>query len=177
MKDDEIIRLTDDLYRCYKTRDPFEIARSGGIHIMLRNDFSKQKGAFAMVSRNPFIFLNGNLPDETLKIVCAHELGHALMHRDIAARPFLEFELFASADRLEYEANCFAASLLMDAKDIIAEAKEGLDAAQIARIHHSHVDLVLILMHLINQQGNRFSLPRPVDQRFMGDIDNHAGTL
>ena len=177
MRDEEIIRLADDLYRTNKTRDPFQIARSSGIHIMLRNDFTKQKGAFAMVSRNPFLFLNGNLPDETLRIVCAHELGHALMHRNVAAKPFLEFELFATADRLEYEANCFAASLLLDAKEIENEAKEGLDAAQIARIHHSHVDLILILMHLINQQGNRFTLPRTVDQRFMGDIENHAGTL
>lgn len=175
---DDILKLTDHLHRQFKTYDPFKIASACGIHVLMRNDFSLQKGAFVLVSRNAFLLLNAQLPEDTLKIVCAHELGHALMHRAIANKPvFLEEDFFASTDRLEYEANCFAAGLLLDSKEILSEAKEGLDAAQIARMHHSHVNLVLLLIQMNNQKDSVFMLPRPVKQRFMGNIENNAGII
>ena len=46
------------------TRNPFILAKELGVHVMMRNDFDRQKGAFAMVLNVPFIFINANLSKE-----------------------------------------------------------------------------------------------------------------
>ena len=47
------------------------------------------------------------------RTVCAHELGHAVLHTH-ANTPFLRKNTFFSVDKLEIEANTFAALLLID---------------------------------------------------------------
>ena len=75
--------LPGRLARKYKSTDPFEIAEALDIEVLERSDFKRQKGAFKVILNNSFIFINANLSDEMKRLVCAHELGHALLHRSL----------------------------------------------------------------------------------------------
>lgn len=101
------------LLRRYGTSDPFELADCLGITILECHDFKLQKGAFKVILNNCFIFINANLSTEMKKLVCAHELGHALLHRPLGKTDtgLMEFELFDITNTTEYEANLFAANL------------------------------------------------------------------
>ena len=160
------------------TRDPFRICREEGITVMARNDFKRQKGAFTVVAGERFIFINGLLSEEMQRIVCAHELGHAVLHRREGRNVFPEFDLFsASSGRLEGEANAFAAELLLDGEEILQLAREGMDAAQIARATRSHVNLVILKMEGMNARGGGFRLPRGVRSGFLLNAADDAGEV
>ena len=46
------------------------------------------------------------------RVILAHEIAHSVLHTNITAA-FHEFTLFDDTDRQEYEANLFAAELLL----------------------------------------------------------------
>ena len=98
--------LPGRLARKYKSNDPFEIAEALDIEVLERSDFKRQKGAFKVILNNSFIFINANLSDEMKRLVCAHELGHALLHRSLGKSEtgLMEFELFDITSTTEYEA-------------------------------------------------------------------------
>lgn len=68
-------KVGTSLVRRFGTRDPFQIAGELGISVLLREDFGSLKGMYRVIKRNRFIFLNKDLGDRMLRIVCAHELG------------------------------------------------------------------------------------------------------
>lgn len=92
------------LLRRYGTSVPFELADCLGITILECHDFKLQKGAFKVILNNCFIFINANLSTEMKKLVCAHELGHALLHRPLGKTDtgLMEFELFDITNTTEY---------------------------------------------------------------------------
>ena len=67
------------------------------------------KGFFLVSSRCKLIVINSDLPESIQRIIIAHELGHAVLHSDSAISAFHEFAMFDDTDRMEYEANVFAA--------------------------------------------------------------------
>ena len=97
------------------TRDPFEIARQLGVEVLFCPDFGSMKGMYRVVKRTRFIFLNRDLTPQMQRIVCAHELGHDQLHRDLAKNGALqEFMLYDMTTKTEYEANIVAAEILLD---------------------------------------------------------------
>ena len=77
------------------TRDPFEIARQLGIEVIFHSNFGSMKGMYRVVRRNRFIFINRDLTPQMQRIVCAHELGHDQLHRNLAKTGALqEFMLY-----------------------------------------------------------------------------------
>ncbi len=107
------------LIRKYNTRDPFQLCDDLGIRIRYKDLGTVMKAYYFYQSRIKNIVLNvrsGNIVQKTL---CAHELGHALLHGELAAmRGFQELELFDTTLRTEYEANMFAAELLIDDNEL-----------------------------------------------------------
>ncbi|SHK21020.1 protein of unknown function [Hathewaya proteolytica DSM 3090] len=145
-----IEKIAYDLITRYKSCDPFDIAQGLGIKIMYRSDFTKLKGMYAIICDSKYIFINSNLPWEMQRIVCAHELGHSLLHDDLARSSVLqEFMLYDMKNRPEYEANLFASSLLIDSKEFISLAQEGYDVVQLASILNTDINLILIKMSLL----------------------------
>jgi Zn-dependent peptidase ImmA (M78 family) len=167
------------LVRRSGSRDPFQIADDTGVTVLFRNDFKRQKGAFKVVARNSFIFINANLSEEMQRLVCAHELGHSVLHRSLGGRAggLFEFEIFDIQNQCEYDANVFAATLLLDDEDVLESAREGYDVVQTARNLGTNVNLVLLKMIEMNQQGYNFRVPFKPSAGFLGRIGDDAGEL
>ena len=137
MKNPAANLISSKLISRYGTRDPFRICREKGIEVMFRDDFTGQKGAFSLMLNVPFIFINNNLSDEMKRIVCAHELGHAMLHRKLCRQrknqTIYEYEIFDIRNSTEYEANIFAANLLIDEREMNEYMSYGYDIVQTAR--------------------------------------------
>jgi Zn-dependent peptidase ImmA (M78 family) len=157
-RQDSISSECDSLVKRFRTRDPFEIAEGLGITIMWRDDFTKLKGMYRVVLKNRYIFLSSRLDEETARIVCAHEIGHDRLHRSLACGgTMLEFMLYNMTTRAEYEANVFAANLLLPDEDVLELIFDyGYDAEQIARRMHTDVNLVALKISHLNQRGYSF---------------------
>lgn len=110
---DEIANRANQLTKRFATRDPFEIAENLGINVFFTKELTTLKGMYFVMKRNRYIYINDNLDERSKRIVCAHELGHDQLHRDLAKLGALqEFVLYDMSTRPEYEANVFAASTL-----------------------------------------------------------------
>ena len=70
-----------------------------------------------------------------------------------------EFELFRMQSSTEYEANAFAAHLLIDTDECLEYAREGYDVVQIARMMNSEINLMLIKLQELNRLGYNLRLP------------------
>jgi Zn-dependent peptidase ImmA (M78 family) len=67
-----------------------------------------------------------------------------------------EFMIYNMNQRPEYEANVFAAELLLQDREVIELSDGGLDVEQIARTLYSDVNLVALKLGLLSQKGYRF---------------------
>ena len=183
MKNPDAYLIPPKLISRYGTRDPFRICREKDIEIMYRDDFIGQKGAFSLMLNVPFIFINNNLSDEMKRIVCAHELGHAMLHRKLCRKKknqtIYEYEIFDIRDNTEYEANIFAANLLIDEKEMNDYMTSyGYDIVQTARAMDLNVNLLLIKQHEMNGNASMlFRLPDLPKRNFLGTIGDNAGEL
>ena len=77
-------KVGNDLVKRCGTRDPFRIARELGIEVLFCEDFGPLKGMYRVIKRNRFIFINKDLSPRMQTIVCAHEIGHDQLHRNMA---------------------------------------------------------------------------------------------
>ncbi|MBE6531800.1 MAG: ImmA/IrrE family metallo-endopeptidase [Ruminococcaceae bacterium] len=112
---DYISNKVEGIVKKYRTRDPFELCEDMGIGVRYRDLGEQLKGFFFYQSRIKTIVLNSRTDEMLHRALCAHELGHAVLHSELltAMRSFHELELFDSAIPSEYEANLFAAELLI----------------------------------------------------------------
>ena len=145
--------------RC-EMRDPFLIAERTGAHVIFEHGFGALKGMYKTIQRSRFIFINGNLSGRDRRTVCAHELGHDRFHRHFAKTAALqEFMLYDMRSRPEYEANIFAAELLIGDNDIMPLIKNGCDVYQIAHELNEDVNLVLIKADELRKRGYDLRIP------------------
>lgn len=174
------VMTASDLVRRFGTRDPFAIADALGIQVRRRTDLTRQKGFFALVMNIGFIFINASLSDEMQRIVCAHELGHALLHRDLLRDRlvFLEWELFDIKDSTEFEANRFAAELLIDESEMLDCFRNGFDAVQTSQALGININLLMIRLYDMQKASGRdFDLPYIPRRGFLGTIDDSADSV
>ena len=69
------------------------------------------------------ISVNGNYSQGAQLLLCAHELGHALMHSDKVNNFGNSLDSYIKGD-IEYEANLFAIALLFDDDEFIMPVHE-----------------------------------------------------
>ncbi|MBE6551060.1 MAG: ImmA/IrrE family metallo-endopeptidase [Ruminococcaceae bacterium] len=145
------------IYEC-NSRDPERIARQNGI--MIREvEWKEQSGAYIEMMRQPVIFVAERLDPVMRSIVIAHELGHHFLHKKEAAESggFREFKIFdMMLNNMEYEANTFAAQLLLPDDEIKDLIYEGYDVAQIASIMNSDINLVALKVSGYIKEGSPF---------------------
>lgn len=142
----------------YKTRDPYTLARELGISVIYNSTFTRLKGFYAVMNRKRYIVLNSNLDENERKIVLSHEIGHDRLHRELAADSVLrEFVLYDMKSRPEYEANVFAAELLLEDETISCLARDGYDIEQMAKILKTDINLAALKVSVMNNRGYNFN--------------------
>ena len=63
----------------YRTKNPFKLANSLGIVVKFV-DLGEVRGLFKKILKKKYIFINSKLSEFDQTLVCAHELGHAVLH-------------------------------------------------------------------------------------------------
>lgn len=111
-----IKNIITGLAETYNTTNPFEICDLLNIKIIYSNLGNEIKGFFQRTKEGyEIIHINTNLDENERKYICAHELGHAVMHTNLSIGFFIENTLQIK-DKYEVQADKFAADLLMPDK-------------------------------------------------------------
>jgi Zn-dependent peptidase ImmA (M78 family) len=135
----EIVR---HLIKKHKSNDPFRIAKEKNI-IVLFEELGSTLGFYSSYKRIKFIHINNQLEEMTQRFVCAHELGHAVLHPK-SNTPFLRANTLFSVEKLEVEANTFAVELLLP-DDVIDQYQDtGLTIYDVAKIYSVPQELVYL---------------------------------
>lgn len=103
------------------TSCPFKLSKILKIGILYEN-IGTMMGYYSKDYRFKFIHINQNLSKRKQRFVCAHELGHAILHPDVNT-PFLTQHTLFSKSKVERQANIFAVELLMP-DDLLLEHSE-----------------------------------------------------
>ena len=154
----DILKKADRLVNRLGSRSAVRAAEELGITLLYR-DFQKQLGAYKVILRNRFIFLKSGMDPLMEEIVLWHEIGHDLLHRKEALRQggFQEFQLFHIRDqRMEYEANLFAAEAMLPDEAILELSRKGFDSHQIAAELGSNSNLVALKVDALIFRGYSF---------------------
>lgn len=106
-------RLIRYYERLIGSRDPVKIAEYANIRIAIL-PLGEIAGNYKLIKRKRWIFINDNIPADSpmFRVVLAHELGHALLHRKENCA-FIKSKTLLLTSGIEREANQFAASLLI----------------------------------------------------------------
>lgn len=121
----DIKRIIEKLARRFGTHDPFRIAEELGYTIIC-TPLVGVRGFYQYLKRCPIIYLDSELDDSTAQFVCAHEIGHSILHRG-NNRIFMDTRTFFVAGRYENEANCFAVNLLYSDDDLQPYLSRSID--------------------------------------------------
>ncbi len=117
MRVDDIVRLARDFVREWGTCDPFAIAENLGIQVLMRDvcipGFTAH--TIKMTGYPTVISINNRYSDVAKRALCAHELGHALLHNETIN--YFDMTLQFDHIDIEYEANLFAVALLCKDED------------------------------------------------------------
>lgn len=109
-------RLADSLVRKYNTRNPFEIISNLNA-IVVFYPLHGLKGFYQYFQRNNIIYIDETLDDAEKSFVCAHELGHMLLHKKANAI-FMDSRTQLNTTKYEIEADRFAVDLLIPDSEI-----------------------------------------------------------
>ncbi len=119
MKPADIIRLARGIRENWHTNDPFVIAERLGIRVLIRDvnlkDFKAQ--TIQMEGYPTIISINGAYSFSSQKVLCAHELGHAILHEGQGTVNYFDVTARNLYSDIEYEANLFALALLGNEAD------------------------------------------------------------
>lgn len=104
----------------YRTKNPFKLAKSLGI-IVKFVDLGEVRGLFKKILKRKYIFINSNLSEFDQRIVCCHELGHAILHSSSEHQFLIDNTSLLRRSKLEDEANLFASYLLIPDDEVFEE--------------------------------------------------------
>lgn len=104
---DKIYKIVKDTVYKYKTSNPFEICEKMGLKIKFVN-YGK-----AIIVNSELILINVKYDLGSKWILCAHELGHAILHKGDSLNHYDENNTLLKIEK-DKEANLFAAYLLFN---------------------------------------------------------------
>lgn len=149
--------VANKLIKKFDTRDPFQLCQAIGVEVFYA-DLGSLKGMYKYLKKNRFAVINENLDPFTKTLVCAHELGHDILHQNLARKVCLqEFILYDMKSRPEYEANLFASEILLPDDIILNLARDGYDIEQISKELCTDINLIALKVSSMNTRGYRFN--------------------
>lgn len=108
----DIKKIVECITKKYYSRDPFDIARSMNA-IILFAPLVDIRGFYQFFQRNNIIYIDEDLSEADMKMVCAHELGHMVLHKKYNT-VFMDTRTHFNTGKYEIEAYKFAVELLID---------------------------------------------------------------
>lgn len=134
--------LAESIIKKYHTRNPFEIIKEKNV-LLIYAPLVDVRGFYQYFQRNHLIYIDENLPENEKMFVCAHELGHMLMHKKTNA-VYMDTKTCFNTNKYEIEANTFAAELLIS--DEVIQENSKLTTEQLSRLlgyEHTLIELRL----------------------------------
>lgn len=167
-----IQQKANELVNCCGTRDTLQIAGDIGIHVHPIDSLTKLLGMYHWQNKERHILLNSNMDYIMTQMVCGHEIGHDMLHREQAkiGLGLREFVLFDMRNEMEYEANAFAAHLRIPDDELIDLMQQGYDVVAISSIMQTNVNLMLIKLNELNRMGQHLDLPYLPKSDFLKNI-------
>ncbi len=152
-----IIEAAEALLEKYGGSDVFETAENSGAKVWQRN-LGGLKGFYICENGSRYIVINEELDDTLKKVVCAHELGHDTLHRELSAGGIRENTMFLDNNKTEREANLFAACVLISDGDILELANGGADISGISAQLRLPLEIVSYKLSAMNYKGYNFNV-------------------
>ena len=150
----QIAKISDELIKKHGTRNPFELAEAEGIHLQFCPEFQTLKGMYKVILNQRFIFLNGNLKRREAKQILAHELGHDLLHREMAKDSIVQDHFILDMTlKPEYEANLFAANILLSDEKVLSLLQKGVSKEELSKtlgVPYDFVELKTLILEKKN---------------------------
>ena len=169
-------RIAHELVNRHETRDPFAIAMGENI-LIFRKDIGKLKGFCCFIAGKLCIFVNEKLSPEMQRMVCAHELGHCILNLEelSAGGTFNDgIGFFDCKNRDEYEANVFAAFLLIDDDQMLGCLYNGWDFFQTASALYLNINFLAIRLMECPPPDLRIEIPFTMNRKFLKYISDDA---
>ena len=172
IRSEEIYKKANRIVKTCGPRDTLKIARELGIYVHFIDEFNELLGMYTYRHKERHILLNSSMEDMVLQMVCGHEIGHDNLHRSLAKQnnSLPEFVLFDMRTKHEYEANAFAAHLIIDDDELIDNLRQGYDVVQLSSIMGTNINLMLIKLNEMNRMGWRLNLPYVPHSDFLKNI-------
>ncbi|MGH4050601.1 MAG: ImmA/IrrE family metallo-endopeptidase [Clostridium sp.] len=136
---DYVRDIAQQMIKKYKTNDPFELAELLKIKIVYEYLGKHTRGFYQACPKVKIIHINNELDNADRRIVCAHELGHAVLHSKLNII-FLQKNTFYVNNKFEREANTFAAELIVPSGLFVEHTEYTID--QIAALHNIPLGLL-----------------------------------
>ena len=160
-----ICREVARLMRKYEEADPAALAQAMGIIVAyepMGNYPEACKGFFMYQSRKKHITINSDLRPVIQRIILAHEIGHAVLHRKelISLKAFHDFSLYDTTSQFEYEANLFAAEYLLDDKEVIEKLNDDAFFFSVAKELYVPPELLDFKFRILKNKG--WALDSPI---------------
>ena len=162
MKNNYIFNCVNQLIEKYDTNCPFELMKLLNIRVKPSN-LEKIKGYCVIIDGVQFAALNENLVEQEKRIVAAHELGHLILHTDkLMTAAHYEKGIYSATDKTEYQANLFAADLLISDEDVDNLAKDpSLDYFSMASILNTNPQLLGFKLFSMASRGYKYNVTSP----------------
>lgn len=163
MSMDYINREVKRIKNKYDEPDPYRLCHAMGILLLYESMGTYEgacKGFFLMQSRKKSITINSDLPEHLQRIILAHEIGHAVLHRKATGvKAFHDFALFDETSLYEYEANIFAAEYLMDDSDVLELLNDDLSFFEAASMLNVPAELLDFKFRILKRKGYKIIDP------------------
>lgn len=169
MRNGYIYIETEKLVKKFRTRDPFEILKEMHIVVGETSRYQKLKGYCFMSCQTIYVMISSFLSEEEKKIVAAHELGHIILHRaQLKMAPMKDDTLYNMMDNTEYQANLFAADLLLEDSDIAEMAQdENFDYFSLCSTLNTSPELMSFKLYSLIKRGQAYHMPLELQSNFL----------
>ena len=169
MRNTYIYTETKKLIKKYGTRDPFEIMDQMNIVVGETSRYKTLKGYCFMSCKTIYVMISSFLSEEEQRIVAAHELGHIILHRSqLKMAPMKDDVLYNMMDSAEYEANLFAADLLLEDDDVAEMSKnEDMNYFGFCSSLNASPDLMSFKLYSLMKRGQAYHMPMEIQSNFL----------
>ncbi len=154
---EHIIDLADALNAEYGGRDVYATAENSGIILWFRK-LGNLKGFYMRENGQRYIIINKALDSAMQKTVCAHELGHDNLHRELSEAGIRDTTMFLDSNRTEREANLFAAELLISDDELLSELEYNPGIEALSYTFDVPPEVIRYKLEILNFKGYHFDL-------------------